>query len=84
MFALALALTTQLAMPVDSIPRGCYMLAPRDLRSMPHGWLVIGINRFFPYDKAVWSGDQRFWLCTAGRGEYVLFIPRTETEGEDE
>lgn len=65
------------------MPRGCYVVTNADVSRIPHGYLIIGVNRFVPDEDVIPSGDERWWVCTVGKGDYALFVPPRILEGEE-
>lgn len=65
------------------MPRGCYAVTNHDVLRVPHGYLIPGLNRFVRDDDAIRSGDEQWWICTAGKGDYALFVPPRILDGEE-
>lgn len=67
---------------VHDMPTGCYRLASTDVSVVPGGYIVVALNHFVQEHEKSVSGDNHYWLCTAGRGDYHLFVPQDEQEQE--
>lgn len=80
---IALLLSAIAVAVAHEMPRGCY--AVTNVLVVPHGYLIPGLNRFVHDDDALRSGDERFWVCTGGNGQYALYVPPRilDNEGDD-
>lgn len=81
--AAAMILLGSCVVRANDMPRGCYRVTNHDVLRVPHGYLIPGLNRFVRDEDAIPSGDDRWWVCTVGKGDYALFVPPRILEGEE-
>lgn len=60
---------------VGHLPRGCHVAKTDTVRVVPHGFLLVGLNYFVHQSSVSYSGDDSFWICTKGNGQYRLYAP---------
>lgn len=69
------AITLALAMTATDIPRGCYRVSEEEVKTVPHGFWIVG-PKYFVHDRDVSrSGDAFYWVCTVGDKHFHLFVP---------
>ncbi len=58
--------------------RGCAAMADDDVVTVPHGFLILRLKEFVPYEEASPSPDGRYWRCAAGGQRTRFLAPETD------